>query len=108
MSADVESLAAALEALAYKLEQEIRAPKLSVTGEYVAQLKAELELREKDIAGYAGRVREQRHHDVLCLVLKTQAELETRHDTLSENADACVSCAKRWADLAYPPPEDKP
>lgn len=56
----------------------------------------------------AEQLRQQRHHDVLCLVLKAQAELETRHDTLSENADACVSCAKRWADLAYPPSKAEP
>jgi hypothetical protein len=61
------------------------------------------EVREQDEV-----VRAERHHEVLLLVLKVQAEQEAQADTISENAAACVSAAKRWADLAYPKVEVKP
>lgn len=105
MSADVESLAAALEALAYKLEQEIRSPKLSVTSEYVAALDREHKLKADDIATYPERCRQQRHHDVLCLVLKAfydRMPAVTPADTISY-IELTDQFAKRAANLAYPP-----
>lgn len=66
-------------------------------------------LKADDIATYAERMRDQRHHDVLCIVLK---EL-VRGDQPQPGAEgsirlARVEVARAYADLAYPPPKAEP
>lgn len=55
----------------------------------------------------------ERHHDVLCLVLKAQAEammvqarqVDNAEHHLMNAAPIAVDIARAWADLAYPPPK---
>lgn len=57
---------------------------------------------------FAERERAQRHHDVLCLVLRElvvdRRELKLSGEMLSD----CLENARAVADLAYPPPKAEP
>lgn len=76
---------------------------------YRAQLKA----RDEEVARLsraleganrgAEKQRQERHHDVLCLVLKERLRLSDPHP--GDDERCVVESARRIADLAYPPPE---
>jgi hypothetical protein len=89
---------------------------------YRAQLKA----RDEEVARLsraleganrgAEKQRQERHHDVLCLVLKEMLRAETArrlagNPPLNANFDdtmaGLVEIAERLADLAYPPPKGR-
>ena len=66
-------------------------------------MRRDQEQRARDEASYYERCRQQRHHDVLCLVLK---ELVARQDVRdAQIASGTVMQARLVADLAYPPPK---
>ena len=48
-------------------------------------------------------IRQERHHDVLCLVL--QALVTSQPNTTAAERGVHVEIARDYANLAYPPPE---
>lgn len=69
--------------------------------------KREVEVREDDLRTYPERCRAQRHHDVLCLVLK-ELVVRTANQAPLTTFDELVDMARKAADLAYPPPKAEP
>lgn len=69
-------------------------------------------VRECDLATYPERCRQQRHHDVLCIVLKeivcTHLVSTSTVDAMNNASAAHIMLAKLYADLAYPPPKAEP
>lgn len=65
-------------------------------------------LREGDVATYPERCRQQRHHDVLCLMLKEITSANAASGCMNVNGDVVFQQAKAMADLAYPPPKAEP
>lgn len=66
------------------------------------------EVYEKDFAGYPERCRAQRHHDVLCIMLKEITRANAAAGCMNVNSDIVFQQAKAMADLAYPPPKAQP
>lgn len=63
----------------------------------IAWLRTDQSSRESD--------RAERHHDVLCIVLKVYLDQYGVDDKLSAER---VAMARTYADLAYPPPKAEP
>jgi len=63
-------------------------------------------IRYHDWHSYPERLRAQRHHDVLCLVLK-ESMRAVSSDVSKElmNVEDLLTVARNIADLAYPPPK---
>ena len=60
-------------------------------------------LREGDVATYPERCRAQRHHDVICIMLKEITRANAAAGCMNVNGDVVFQQAKAMADLAYPP-----
>lgn len=73
-------------------------------------LKREADVRENDLQTYPERCRQQRHHDVLCLVLKEVIRDGNAGALPTSKAlrELFAAIAKEVADLAYPPPKAEP
>lgn len=73
----------------------------------LANMTREADIRENDLQTYPERCRQQRHHDVLCLVLKELVR-DDRARQLDMIPGPTVEAARKFADLAYPPPKAEP
>jgi hypothetical protein len=75
----------------------------------VSQFDAVATELQRRVGGYesdAERIRAQRHHEVLCLVLKELVGSDGTDAMLPSHAVDFVQTARIYADLAYPPPKD--
>jgi hypothetical protein len=52
-------------------------------------------------------IRQDRHHDVLCIALEPIIAAAIQRDVVVD-VTACVAAARIYADTAYPPPEKTP
>lgn len=57
---------------------------------------------------FAERERAQRHHEVLCIMLKEITRANAAAGCMNVNGDIVFQQAKAMADLAYPPPKAEP
>jgi|SRR5690349_10521653 len=102
--ADLDASLAALKRIESELSARDSAA-FALESAKLSALQREADVREDDVRQYPERVRAQRHHDVLCLVLK---ELVQQRGVRGETSMAHIAEAREYADLAYPPPKAEP
>lgn len=100
--ADLDASLAALKRIESELSARDSAA-FALESAKLSALQREADVREDDVRQYPERVRAQRHHDVLCIVLKEFVDSQ-----LVLEPEKCVAEARRFADLAYPPPKAEP